>query len=81
METALADAVWWKFSSAAVTQEPTFEEKQVYAMAWVKEFLLGIVREYQIEQGTKAVAAQLRDQVNAAIAQASTACVIEQVAE
>ena len=81
MEATLADAVWWKFNSVVLGQEPTFEEKRAHAMARVKEFLLGIVREYQMQQGTEVAVAQVRDQVDAAIAQASTAFVIEQVPE
>jgi hypothetical protein len=81
METTLADAMWWKFNSMVGGEPPTFEQKQAHAMTRVKEFLLGIVREYQMQQGTEAAVAQVRDQVNAAITEASASFTIEQVAE
>ena len=82
MDTLLADAMWWKFNpTAAPGAEPTFEQKQEHAQLRVKEFLLQIVREYRLHLETEAAVAQVRDQINADIAQASTAVVIEQLAE
>jgi len=80
MDVILADAMWWKFNSG-VDDEPTLEQKQAHAQARVKEFLLGIVREYQMQQGTEAAVGRVRDSVNAEIVKASAAVVIEQVAE
>lgn len=82
MDTLLADAMWWKFNpTAAPGAEPTFEQKQEHAQLRVKEFLLQIVREYRLHLETEAAVAQVRNQINADIAQASTAVVIEQLAE
>lgn len=78
METVMADAMWWKFNPA-VTDVPTAQQKQDHAQARVKEFLLGIVREYLLVQATETAVASARDQINAELATAATAMVMEHV--
>jgi hypothetical protein len=82
METVMADAMWWKFNSAVPSMgvdPPTADQKQAHAQARVKEFLLGIVREYLLHQATEAAVVTARDQINAELTAAGAAMVMERL--